>query len=296
MASYVDRANRYARDVVSGKIPNCRWVKYAAKRHLDDLARQKHKDFPYRFDVAAAEKPCEFIEELPHVKGKWARKKQKIRLGDWQCFIVCVLFGWLKKKNGMRRFRRAYIRMPRKNGKSMLAAIIGLYMWCMDGETGRRSTRARRPRSKRGRSSAPRSWMLEKTEDCWSSWAAGLDVGEGARVAPSATSRASSRSSASRVMAPRPRARSRTSTTSTTPPISYDTMETGMLAREQPHTAQVITTAGYNLAGPCYDLDLDAQKILEGTMPAERLVRVMYGIDESVLMERRRRYKATTGP
>jgi phage terminase large subunit-like protein len=42
-------ANRWAKQVVSGKIPACKWVRLACKRHLDDLIKSKNKDFPYKF-------------------------------------------------------------------------------------------------------------------------------------------------------------------------------------------------------------------------------------------------------
>jgi len=57
-------------------------------------------------------------------------------LAPWQCFIVVCLFGWLRRKNGMRRFRELYAEIPRKNGKSQLGAGIGLFMLVADGEFG----------------------------------------------------------------------------------------------------------------------------------------------------------------
>ena len=50
MTDNVKKANKYAKDIVSGKIPACRLVIKACQRHLDDLDNQKDKDFPYRFD------------------------------------------------------------------------------------------------------------------------------------------------------------------------------------------------------------------------------------------------------
>src|SRR5512142_2199995 len=122
---HVAAALRYARNVVDGKIPNCEWVVKACQRFLDDLKRAKG-DWPYRFDEEKAERPCRFIELLPHVKGKWARDHERLILQDWQCFIVCNLFGWVHKVTGLRRFRRCHIEVNRKNGKSVLAAAIGL--------------------------------------------------------------------------------------------------------------------------------------------------------------------------
>jgi phage terminase large subunit-like protein len=108
-------------------------VRAAAKRHLADL---KRKRFPYQFVPDKGARVCRFIEMLPHTKGQWAAKKQTIKLEPWQCFLVVVLFGWLRRSNGKRRFRAAYWEIPRKNGKSILAAGMGLYMLLADGEFG----------------------------------------------------------------------------------------------------------------------------------------------------------------
>jgi phage terminase large subunit-like protein len=70
---------------------------------------------------------------LQHSKGEWAGKP--FELSDWQVFILWVLFGW-KRADGWRRFRTAFVFVPRKNGKSTLMAGIGLYLTVMDGEEG----------------------------------------------------------------------------------------------------------------------------------------------------------------
>ena len=138
MASYpnVNAANKYARDVVAKKIPACKEVREACQRHLDDLKAQKSRSYPYRFDKEEAERCCDFIQLLPHTKGRWAREKRLITLEPWQLFIVACIFGWLKKKTGLRRFSEAYIEVERKNGKSVLAAAIANLLFCADGEYG----------------------------------------------------------------------------------------------------------------------------------------------------------------
>ena len=72
---------------------------------------------------------------MPHIKGELANKKELILLEPWQIFIVANLFGWVDF-DGYRRFRFAYIEVPRKNAKSTLAAGIALYMAFADGEQG----------------------------------------------------------------------------------------------------------------------------------------------------------------
>jgi phage terminase large subunit-like protein len=83
--------------------------------------------------VVAAQRPLDFFRLLRHSKGKWA--DQPFVLEPWQQFIVWSLFGW-KLADGTRRFRVAYIELPKKNGKSTLLAGIGLYLLSADGEAG----------------------------------------------------------------------------------------------------------------------------------------------------------------
>jgi phage terminase large subunit-like protein len=143
MATFPERAQRYATAVVAGDVVAGKWEKAACQRFLDDLVNQ-HSDWPYRFDDEAASRICEFAELMPHVEGEWGKpvwingfkQYQKIILEDWQIFILANLFGWLEKKSGLRRFRRAYEEVARKNAKSTIAAIIALYMLACDGEAG----------------------------------------------------------------------------------------------------------------------------------------------------------------
>jgi phage terminase large subunit-like protein len=89
----------------------------------------------YYFDKDEADKVCRFFEHLPHIKGRMAGKP--FRLEAWQRDeIVRPLFGWKRKADGTRRYRTAYIEVPRKNGKSTLCAGIALYLLFCDGEQG----------------------------------------------------------------------------------------------------------------------------------------------------------------
>jgi phage terminase large subunit-like protein len=134
--NYGEIAKQYARDVVSGKQPACKWIRLQCERFLDELKQQRRKEFPFRFEPRKAARFCAFIECLPHTKGKWARSRETITLEPWQIWIFACAFGWLRKVDGLRRYRVLYVVVPRKNGKSIIAAGAGLYMFCMDGEPG----------------------------------------------------------------------------------------------------------------------------------------------------------------
>ena len=84
-----------------------------------------------RYDKAKADRAVAFIENLRHTKGKWAGKK--FLLLPWQEQIVRDLFG-IVGENGKRQFLTAYIEIPKKQGKSELAAAIALYLLYADNE------------------------------------------------------------------------------------------------------------------------------------------------------------------
>ncbi|HEL1592765.1 TPA: terminase large subunit [Streptococcus suis] len=83
------------------------------------------------YDKARADRAVTFINNLSHTKGKWAGKR--FDLLPWQEQIVRDLFG-IVKEDGNRQFLTAYIEIPKKNGKSELAAAIALYLLYADNE------------------------------------------------------------------------------------------------------------------------------------------------------------------
>lgn len=83
------------------------------------------------YDKAKADRAVTFINNLSHTKGKWAGKR--FDLLPWQEQIVRDLFGIIKE-DGNRQFLTAYIEIPKKNGKSELAAAIALYLLYADNE------------------------------------------------------------------------------------------------------------------------------------------------------------------
>lgn len=121
----------YASRVLAGDVPASRLVRLACERHLRDLRDGHARGLV--FDDDAAELACDFFGLLQHSKGEWGGTR--FALEAWQRFIVGSIFGW-KLRDGRRRFRRAYVEIPRKNGKSTLSAGIGLYLLVADGEPG----------------------------------------------------------------------------------------------------------------------------------------------------------------
>ena len=83
------------------------------------------------YDEKKADRAVAFIQNLKHTKGKWAGKP--FLLLPWQEQIIRDLFG-IVKEDGNRQFLSAYVEIPKKNGKSELAAAIALYLLYADGE------------------------------------------------------------------------------------------------------------------------------------------------------------------
>ena len=100
-------------------------------RKLKDYTPTQFMAEDSHYDQAAADYAVRFIECLAHTKGTWAGKP--FELIDWQERIIRDLFGVIKP-NGYRQFNTAYIEIPKKNGKSELAAAVALLLTCGDGE------------------------------------------------------------------------------------------------------------------------------------------------------------------
>jgi phage terminase large subunit-like protein len=127
-----DPVTRYAEGVVERKIIAGPLVRLAAERHLRDL-----RDGPKRgliWDVAAALRAIRFFPDVLRLaEGEF--EGQPFTLQPWQQFCIGSLFGW-KVTDLSRRFRNAYLEVAKGNGKTPMAAGVGIYMLTSDGEPG----------------------------------------------------------------------------------------------------------------------------------------------------------------
>lgn len=129
-ATSADPAERYARDVLAGRIVAGPHVRHACRRHLEDLAHGAARGLVW--DQAAADRAYGYFAEVLLLNGGQF-EGQPFILGGWQTFIVGNLFGW-KLSSGVRRFVTCYVEGAKGCGKSPLAAGIGLYLLTSDGE------------------------------------------------------------------------------------------------------------------------------------------------------------------
>jgi phage terminase large subunit-like protein len=284
MKDFAAIATEYACDVVEGRQLACRWVRLACQRHLNDLAKAE-AGWDYQFNpelldlkgkaYRPAQRICMFAELMPHIKGDWAAQGQRIELERWQVFILASAFGWIHIASGKRRFRAVDLYVPRKNAKSTIAAVIGLYMLAVDGEFGAEVYSGATSKDQALEVFRPARLMAAAEPEYRSVYGvvpnisnlAVIDTnskfepvigkpGDGASPSCAIVDEYHEHASSD----------------------LYDTMETGMGARSQPMLL-MITTAGSNIGGPCYQHQVALQQILEGLVENDRRFGIIYGID-----------------
>jgi len=272
--NYAAIAHEYARAVVAGEIPACKWVKLACQRDIDDRAKL---DFAYVFDADAAAHACSFIEFLPHTKGDWAKRREQIVLEPWQCFGLCAIFGWLDRETRLRRYREAYWNVPRKNGKSLLAGGVGNYMLAADGEFGAEVYTGATSEKQDFEVFKPARLMIDRSPRVKELF--GIRVGRknlsiaatGSLFEPLIGNPGDGASPSCAIVDEYHQYRT---------DALVDTMRTGMGARSQP-LLFIITTAGSNIAGPCHSFQRDAERVLDGSIERDELFAAIYTCDES---------------
>ncbi len=271
--TFAARAQSYAESVVAGEIPACEYVRLACQRHLDDL---NASDSPYYFDDDAANKLGEFMELMPHVKGMWAKREELLKLEDWQCFGFLVPFGWKRKADGMRRFRRVYHEWPRKQAKSTGTAAVANFMFTEDDEFGAEVYSGATSEEQAWEVFGPARLMVKGRADLRNHY--GVDVNAKNMVRLGANSKFKPV-----IGKPGDGASPHFSVTDEyhehATSEQYDTMVTGMGSREQP-MAWVITTAGDDTAGPCYELRGELVNMLTGAVEDDELFGLIYTIDD----------------
>lgn len=165
LRDYVAIARAYAERAAdprnSGEF--CIWMRFAARRFLDDLKRSTVAGCLFYFDSWHANDACDFIEKLPHVEGTWDTKN--LVLDESHVFFVVNLFGFRKHEDGARRFSTALFAVARKNAKSTLAAGIGLYCETCEGEEGPQVIAAATTGSQARIVWKVAKTMVDKTED-----------------------------------------------------------------------------------------------------------------------------------
>lgn len=263
--------NQYVDDVLSGRLTVCRMVKLAVKRHSDDL-QKSCGTFPYRFDDEHAQNAIDFFREQVHTKGALAR--QKLVPQPWQQWVIAMLYGWRRKDNGKRRFRRVYLQVARKNGKTFFASGVGLYDLVSERGAEVYSAATKRDQAKIAFSNAKNTVRYSSVLGQFIKvHAQSLTCGDGKFEALSSDSKVQDGLNPSCAIIDEYHAHKTDEL--------LNVIESGMGAREQP-LIFIITTAGHNLASPCHEEYERVVKMLEGARGYENdnYLAVIYELDK----------------
>lgn len=272
-ASKAERSpvTRYARQVAAGKVPACKWHRLACQRHLEDLRQGPKRGL--RFDPEAADYGIGFFRFLRHSKGEFAGRE--FVLEPLQQFLVGSLWGW-RRQDGFRRFREVYFEEPRKNGKSTLAAGIGLALFVADDEPGAEvyTAATKRDQAKIIHEEAIRmvkaspellsqvsvfvnNLSVEATNSKYEPLGADKDTLDGLNVHGGTIDEYHAHKDAG----------------------VYNALKFGMSARRQP-LLFVITTAGLNQQSPCFERHEYARHVLEGEFTDDAFFAMICAADE----------------
>jgi phage terminase large subunit-like protein len=268
--TYSQKAHKYAQQVAHGTILASKWLKLAARRHLADLAKT---DSRWHYDAVKADRVCAFIESL-----NLPDSDQPFRLQDFQCWLVCSLMGWVDD-DGLRKHIEALILMPKGNGKSPLAAALGLWFAFLDGRNGAEVFT--------GAMSLKQAMEVFKPAlsfvDCRAAAFAKLGVEAQKKSIFSLRSGSffqpvigKGRHGARPYLAILDELHQAISAD------LYDTFRTGCNKTLNSLLLTISTAGVVSQANPCYQLQEDAQKVLKGVIENERLFAAIYCADDTV--------------
>jgi len=237
---------------------------------LDDFSRSD-----IRFEPPRVDHVCNFVSALPHVTGALAG--QPIQLQSFQVFILANLFGWIDVSTGLRRFREAFILLPRGSGKSTLAAPIGLYLTFADREPGAQGFSGATSMDQAEAVFQPARHMVEMTP--------ALADSLGLTVAARSIYQEATNSSFKPVIAKTkdggiPHCAIADELHQAIDGTQLSAFRTGMGKRRgSAPMLLIITTAGFNLAGICRQEQLYFEGVLQGVVQDDAKFALIYTID-----------------
>jgi phage terminase large subunit-like protein len=209
---------------------------------------------------------------MRHEKG--TLQGQRFSLEDWQIFILTNIFG-LVDEDGLRKYREAFILVPRGNGKSPLAAIVAIWMTFFDGEPGSECYCGAASRDQAHEVFRPAKAMLEQVPEISKRY--GITIAAGSIFQKDTASRFKPV-----IRKPKDGASIYCAILDewheALDPIQYDCFKTGANKRKNSLLLE-ISTAGVTTDGPCYEKQKEVELILDGTVENDRLFGLIYGID-----------------
>lgn len=275
---FVSVAFAYAVDAAADKKGEryCLYVRQAAARFIADLKRASRRGSTWYFSPWHGNDVCDFIEKLPHVAGSW--DSATIILEPAQVFILVNVFGFRRWSDDRRRFTRAYIEMARKNAKSTLTAGISLYCLTCEGELGPEIVIGATTGAQADKVFKPAKLMVDRTSalrDAFNvkGWARSITCSDNGGTVQPINAKSSTQDGwnpfvgiLDELHAHKDRG-------------LFDVIRSAFGARKQP-LMWMITTAGYDVRGVCYEQRTLLVKILSGAVAADHYFGIIYTIDE----------------
>jgi len=258
MNQILDRMIVYSNRIVEGEIVSCKKHLYACKRFLNDLTKQGTKKFPYIFNEEKAYRFYKWMKMFKHSKGDLAG--QFINPHDIQIFIFGNVYGWEHMETKLRRFRRVYWQVARKNAKSQSLSMVASYeLAAMNESYGEVYSVATK------KDQAKIVWKETERMIMNSSFHSKFDVKYGEIIHKKSGSIFKPLSKDDKLsgdgMSPSCGIVDEYHAHKTSE--YYDVLDSGMSARRQPLMI-IITTAGLELNNPCYRVEYNyAEKILD---------------------------------
>jgi phage terminase large subunit-like protein len=262
-AGGVSAAEQYIAGVLGGSIVAGLHVRRAVSRHVRDLEKSRERGAAFYFDREEAQFAIDCFGFFRHSKGKWAGTP--FVLSPWQQFIVWSIFGWKRRRDRLRRFRRVYIEIARKNGKSTFLAGLLIILFALDMEQGAEvysaATKKDQARivfneAKRMVKKSPelRTFIqahrnnldIPATESKFEPLSADANSLDGLNVHGAGVDELHAHKTRE----------------------VWDVLDTATGSREQPLIA-AITTAGFNQEGICYELRAYCIEVLDPNLPVE---------------------------
>lgn len=256
---------------------HCKWVRLAAQRHLDDLKRAKSAAWGYVFDPWHANDVCDFIEKLPHVEGVWATPT--IVLEPFQIFILAMVFGWRRREGGGRRFTSVYEEEARKNAKSTKTAGVSLYCLTCEEEPGAQVLTAATTFDQAKKVFHPAKRMVEKMPALQEAfglapWSKSITCADNGGYMQPMHAKAKSQDGHNPHLVTMDELHAHQDRG------LFDVMNSAFGARRNP-LMWIITTAGFNLHGVCYEQRTFATKVLERSVIAEHIFAIIFTLDRA---------------
>lgn len=270
------KALQWAEAVRDGKIIANKYILLAVNRYFEDVRNQYERKI--YFDGNEARRVIAYFAKFKHTKGEFANKK--FELEPWQDFYLCNIYGWFRADK-TRRFNTVYLDIGRKNGKTSMAAIQGLYGLFGDRET-RAEVYAAATKEEQARICLDEAKAFLKTIPGWKKifnlFTKAITVEEvGGKFFGSTFKPLGRDSDTQDGLNPSTAVIDEYHAHKTAD--LYNVIKSGMGSRKNPLSV-IITTAGFNRESPCYHFRETAIKVLQGVKEQDNLFAMIFTLDE----------------